>query len=252
MARGSAFEDAWRRRFARRGATCHDEAGIAGWSSSGLDGRFRRFRKLWARASAGDLWLDAGCGAGTYSRYLRGEGLRVLGVDYSPPSLAKAREFEAGEGWWVAGDVKRLPLPPESVDGVLCFGVMQALEDPEPAVRELLAVTRPGGVVWLDGLNRWCLPNLLRELRRKLRARAPHLRYDGPWALKRALLRGGAECVDLYWLPLAPGRFTVLRRLFEHPATQRLFGMIPPLGMLASHSFILVARRPAGREREVE
>jgi len=239
----SRFEDAWRRRFVERGSRFHDEAEVAGWSHTGLDTRFRRFRGLWGDERASGLWLDAGCGAGTYTRYLRAAGAEVLGLDYSAPSLARARGLDDGRGCWVAGDVKRLPLAPASVDGVLCFGVMQALEDPEPALRALMGVIRPGGSCWVDGLNRWFLPTLLRELARALRGCPPHLRYDGPWALRRALLAAGADRVEVHWLPMAPARFPRLRALLEHGMTRSALRICPPLGLLCSHSFILVARK---------
>lgn len=242
----SGFEDAWRRRFMERGARFRDEAEVAGWSRTGLDTRFRRFRSLWQDEVSGHLWLDAGCGAGTYTRYLRDAGLDVIGLDYSGPSLARARALGDGSGCWVAADVKRLPLAPATVDGVLCFGVMQALDDPAPAVRELLHVTRPGGVCWIDGLNRWFLPTMLREAARSALRRPRHLRYDGPWALRRTLIAAGSERVRVHWLPMAPARFPRLRALLEHRMTIALFRICPPLGLLCCHSFILVAERSSG------
>lgn len=242
----SRFEDTWRHRFVERGSRFHEEADVAGWSRTGLDTRFRRFRRLWAGAEADGLWLDAGCGAGTYTRYLRSVGAEVVGLDYSAPSLAKARAIDSGRGWWVAGDVKRLPLPRASVDGVLCFGVMQALEDPRPAVEAMMEVTRVGGTCWVDGLNRWFLPNLLREVARIVRGRPRHLRYDGPWALARALRVAGGDRVELHWLPMAPPRFARLRGLLEHEMTTKLLRICPPLGLVCSHSFILVARKGPG------
>lgn len=239
----SRFEDAWRRRFVERGSRFEDEAEVAGWSRTGLDARFRRFRGLWGGAPWSGLWLDAGCGAGTYTRHLRAAGLDVLGLDYSAPSLARARALDNGSGWWVAGDVKRLPLPPARVDGVLCFGVMQALDDPRPALTAMMHVTRPGGTCWVDGLNRWCLPNMLREFRRVIRGHPRHLRYDGPVALRRSLRAAGSGRVELHWLPIAPARFPRLQALLEHRVTVALMRLCPPLGLLCSHSFILVARK---------
>lgn len=241
----SSFEDAWRRRFVERGSRFRDEAEVAGWSRTGLATRFRRFQELWPGAAAGEIWLDAGCGAGTYTRYLRSQGVHVLGLDYSAPSLAKARTLDDESGWWVAGDVKRLPLVPESVDGVLCFGVMQALDDPQPALEAMMTTVRSGGSCWVDGLNRWFLPTLAREFVRVVRGRPRHLRYDGPWALQRAMRTAGGSRVSVHWLPLAPARFPRLRKWFEHSMTKRVFRWCPPLGLLCSHSFILVARKPA-------
>jgi len=69
-----------------------DDAGIAGWTTSGLATRFRAFQRAWQRPPRPGMWLDIGCGAGTYTRFLVDEGLDVVGVDYSLPSLQKARE----------------------------------------------------------------------------------------------------------------------------------------------------------------
>ncbi len=243
------FERAWRQRFAERGRRFDNEADIAGWSRSGLDARYRRFLGLWAGDRAGERWLDAGCGAGTYTRHLRACGVDALGLDYSAPSLLRARNHTGG-GCWVVADVKRLPLAPGSVDGVLCFGVLQALATPAPALREIVATVRPGGEVWVDGLNRWCLPNLLRELRRWLLRRPPHLRYDDPLAVRRALRAAGATAIRLYWLPLAPERHARLRRWLEHPRLLALLQRCLPVGLLLSHSFIFVARAPGATTRE--
>ena len=64
------FETAWRSRFEEFASIRDDDAGIAGWSPAGLDARMRRFTGLWRPSREGLRWLDAGCGAGTYTRYL--------------------------------------------------------------------------------------------------------------------------------------------------------------------------------------
>ena len=53
---------------------------------------FRFFRGLWQDPPAGSRYLDVGCGAGTYSRWLAARGLEVIGIDYSQPTLVKARD----------------------------------------------------------------------------------------------------------------------------------------------------------------
>src|SRR5688572_17722623 len=91
MSIGPAFERAWRKRFEGFAERNDDEAGIAGWTNSGLQTRLRRFAALWRVPTPGQRWLDAGCGAGTYTRLLEEHGLEVVGVDYSLTSLRKAR-----------------------------------------------------------------------------------------------------------------------------------------------------------------
>lgn len=241
--KGESFEGRWRRRFEERARQFDDEAAVAGWSSTGLDGRFRRFRRIWKVGNPPGLWLDAGCGAGTYTRYLQHCGCETVGMDYSVPSLARARAMSECRVDWFAADVRRIPVRPGSLDGVLCFGVMQALTEPGTAIRQLMNSVRPGGQVWVDGLNRWCLPTMVRESVRVVRRRRPHLRYDGPTRLRNELLKAGAGSVRIHWLPLAPGRWPRMQSILESPGTLRLFRILPVIGLLLSHSFLLEATR---------
>jgi hypothetical protein len=69
----SSFEDEWRARF-ELFARAHDsEAGISGWSETGLERRVHLFRSLVPAASPGPppVALELGCGAGTYVRSFR-------------------------------------------------------------------------------------------------------------------------------------------------------------------------------------
>lgn len=238
-----AFETRWRHRFEKRAMRFDDEAAIAGWSRTGLDGRFRRFRSLWQPPPRTNLWLDAGCGAGTYARYLHACGCTIIGMDYSVPSLVKARSMAGLEISWCAADVRRIPLRSGSLDGVLCFGVMQALIEPRTALEELVLTVRPGGEIWVDGLNRWFLPTLIRESVRMLLGRPPHLRYDMPVRLRKELVAAGADAVHIHWLPLVPGRWPRMQALLESAVAVSLFKSIPLLGCLLSHSFLLQGTR---------
>ena len=99
----STFEEIWRKRFTERGRVYDDDAAIAGWTESGLEVRLRHFQRVWRGDTAGARWLDVGCGAGSYTRYLASQGVAPVGVDYSLPSLQKARAAVAlprFPGWW--------------------------------------------------------------------------------------------------------------------------------------------------------
>jgi ubiquinone/menaquinone biosynthesis C-methylase UbiE len=121
----SPFEAGWRRRFEDYGHSQEDDAGIAGWSDSGLQARVRNFLRFWQPPGSGGTWLDAGCGAGTYSRAMARAGQRVVGLDYSVPSLLKARARSGPATLsWTAGDATQLPFRSASFDGAICFGVL--------------------------------------------------------------------------------------------------------------------------------
>ncbi|WP_019625804.1 bifunctional 2-polyprenyl-6-hydroxyphenol methylase/3-demethylubiquinol 3-O-methyltransferase UbiG [Thioalkalivibrio sp. ALJT] len=241
---GSDFEQRWRRRFVERGAQWDDDAGIAGWTPTGLSSRVRQFRHWWqqARLPPG-RWLDIGCGAGTYTRMLHAEGHQVTGLDYSAPSVQKARDRSPEGIEWLAADIHQLPYPEACADGILCFGVMQALAGPEGALAEMARVLHPGGELWVDALNAHCLPTRVQEARRRRAGRAPHLRYDTREGLMAAARQVGLEPVACHWMPLVPGRVARLQPLFESAPVRGLLRALPPLGSALSHSFILRLRR---------
>ncbi|MFN3983846.1 MAG: class I SAM-dependent methyltransferase [Rhodocyclaceae bacterium] len=234
-----AFEEHWRRKFTQRGLALDGDAGIAGWSESGLETRFRAFRRLWRAPQNGHgTWIDVGCGAGTYSRFLAGHGLRVVGVDYSQPSVVKARARSDAVAAWIVGDATRLPLAPACADGLLCFGVLQALSGPDKVLAELAAALKPGGSLWVDALNAHCLPHRIKQwLRRPM-----NLRYDTAPALVGRLRELGLDAT-LHWVPILPARLQRLQPLIESRPARALLSALPFLGALLSHSILIVATR---------
>ena len=241
----SGFEARWRERFQRFGAAHDDDASIAGWSSSGLDARYRNFCRVWKGARAGSLWVDAGCGAGTYARRLAQDGVDVVGLDYSYPTLRKARERSPAITAWAAADVTRLPLRSRCADGLLCFGVMQALGSSEAAAREIARVIKPDGEVWIDALNADCVPDALKLFWQRVRGMPPHLRYDRPAKLADALRRSGFEEVRVCWVPILPGRLSAFQNIVERAPLRALLHALPFIGRWVSHAFVLQARRAA-------
>ncbi|MBK5936120.1 MULTISPECIES: class I SAM-dependent methyltransferase [Halorhodospira] len=241
------FSLRWYRRFTARGAALDDDAGIAGWTPTGLAARSRQFRAHWSLVQPpGERWLDIGCGAGTYCRHLHNEGREVVGVDYAEPSLRKARDrAPAGVGWLVA-DARALPFPAATFDGVLCFGVMQALSvaGRRCALSEMARVVRPGGEVWVDALNGACFPHVWAEWRRRLQRRAPHLRYDRRAGLREAMVAAGLEPLECHWLPLLPPSWARGQEWVEGAWLRRLLDASPRLASRLSHSYILRAWVP--------
>jgi SAM-dependent methyltransferase len=243
------FEAAWRRRFQEFAEEHESDAGIAGWSEAGLQARLHGFLRSWRPETPGALWLDAGCGAGTYARAMAAAGQRVIGLDYSLPSLLKARRrSQDGSILWLAADVTRLPLASNRFDGAICLGVLQALSDPERAIRELARVVRPGGEVRVDALNAHCIPNLLKGLIGAVRGRETRLRFDSPRKLKQTFRSNGFQRVRILWIPILPGRFRALQRVVESGIARTLFAGLPWLGSALSHAYVVAAEKTARRE----
>src|ERR1700759_1026794 len=124
---------------------------------------------------AGLSLLDIGSGPGTITADLaeRVAPGPVTALEMTEAALAVTRaEFERrgyGSGRLVTGDIHELPFPPGSFDVVHAHQVLQHVADPVTALREMVRVCRPGGLVavrdgdysgftWypeLPGLDRW-------------------------------------------------------------------------------------------------
>jgi ubiquinone/menaquinone biosynthesis C-methylase UbiE len=100
---------------------------------------------------AGDAVLDVGCGPGTITVDLarRVAPGPVVGIEPVEAPLAGARALAAGVDTveFRIGDVYALDAPDGSYDVVHAHQVLQHLTDPVAALREMLRVCRPGGLV---------------------------------------------------------------------------------------------------------
>jgi SAM-dependent methyltransferase len=99
--------------------------------------------------------LDVGCGLGHWT-FLLGSVLptsvQVTGIDREPEWIqaadARAKELGIGERFrFRPGDVMALDYPDASFDLVTCQTLLMHLADPQAALRELVRVTKPGGVI---------------------------------------------------------------------------------------------------------
>jgi ubiquinone/menaquinone biosynthesis C-methylase UbiE len=101
--------------------------------------------------TAGERLLDAGCGLGEVARELGkvvGSAGSVTALDFSAETLAVAESrHDGGPVTYTTGDIMKLDLPDDQFDGVRAERVLQHVEDPSVALKELARVTRPGGRV---------------------------------------------------------------------------------------------------------
>jgi SAM-dependent methyltransferase len=104
----------------------------------------------YAGIQPGQRVLDAACGTGVVAVTAARRGAHVTGLDLTPELLDAAREnarIASADIEWHEGDVEALPFADERFDVVVSqYGHMFAPR-PEIAVREMLRVLRPGGII---------------------------------------------------------------------------------------------------------
>lgn len=117
-------------------------------------------RYRWASAIAADRRvLDAGCGTAYGTRLLAEAGaLEVTGVDRAGDVLASAREIMPATVILEEANVMALPYEDGRFDLVVCFEVIEHLNDPGRALDEFRRVLSPTGMLAISSPNRNVYP----------------------------------------------------------------------------------------------
>ncbi len=212
--------------------------------------------------------LDLGCGDGWQTAKLIQAGFEIIGLDLAPERLRRARAHAQGAVGFCAADLRGLPLAPGSVECIYLGQVLEHLPEAGEALRGLLPILRPGGVLILDTP---CRDNLIDDLLR-ISGFAAHFPTAIDWGLQldpghlhfftlgeiRALLSGaGYEIVEsrpapqLRWnTPRVGNWLASTRRLWRiHDAVEALLAYLPRYRRTGA-IVVCVARRPPGSPRE--
>jgi 2-polyprenyl-6-hydroxyphenyl methylase/3-demethylubiquinone-9 3-methyltransferase len=107
---------------------------------------------------AGSRIADLGCGGGLVAEPLARRGARVFGIDIGVSSIAAARRHSAPLGsaapYYVCGDLRAVPAPDASFDGVVLSDLLEHLEDPRCALAEAARLLRPAGWLYVSTIAR--------------------------------------------------------------------------------------------------
>ncbi|MCJ7541693.1 MAG: class I SAM-dependent methyltransferase [Desulfobacterales bacterium] len=94
----------------------------------------------------GRVVLDAGCGNGYWSRKMAKEAKRVVGVDFTEELLEVARSTPSASNLkFVTGDLRKLDLPDDEFDVVLCNMALMDVDGLEKAIGEMARVLKTDG-----------------------------------------------------------------------------------------------------------
>ncbi|MGV8947193.1 MAG: arsenite methyltransferase [Lutibacter sp.] len=105
-----------------------------------------------ALIKAGDTVLDLGSGAGNdcfVARAQTGEKGKVIGVDFTPIMIEKARENAEKRGFnnveFRLGDIEKLPMTSNIADVVVSNCVLNLVPNKKGVFQEIIRVLKPGG-----------------------------------------------------------------------------------------------------------
>ena len=104
-----------------------------------LESLMRRYK------SGRDVALDVGCGVGSNHSVIKANAARVIGLDISQEALDTTH---APYDEKVCASVESMPLPDNSVDSVVCFDVLEHVDD-DVAVKDIHRVLTSGGLAFV-------------------------------------------------------------------------------------------------------
>lgn len=105
-----------------------------------------------AKIKEGDTVIDLGSGAGNdcfIARRLTGEKGKVIGIDFTPAMIEKARANAEKIGFhnveFRQGDIENMPVTPGIADVVVSNCVLNLVPNKAAVVNEIFRVLKPGG-----------------------------------------------------------------------------------------------------------
>lgn len=106
----------------------------------------------YAGIKQGNIVIDLGSGAGNdcfIAREETGETGRVIGIDFSPQMIERARNNAARRGFtnieFLEGDIEEMPVADNTADVVVSNCVLNLLPEKDKIFKEIFRVLKPGG-----------------------------------------------------------------------------------------------------------
>jgi len=91
--------------------------------------------------------LDLGSGTGFFTDLLASSYNKVIGLDFSKAMLQFAQQSRNKDIIWLEADAHQIPLQDESIDFIYSNLVIQWCEPLDVAIKEMLRVLKPGGLI---------------------------------------------------------------------------------------------------------
>ena len=146
--------------------------------------------------SQGSKLLDIGCGDGYGTHKLYKSGYNVTGVDLSPEMIQIAKSSEMDNIHFFQGDVNKLPFAAREFDGIMAINILEWLEDPLFALREMKRVVNINGILCVGVLGPTAGPRTNSYPR--LHGQKAICNTMMPWEFSQLASELSLECIDSY------------------------------------------------------
>ncbi len=105
-----------------------------------------------AKIKTGDVVVDLGSGAGNdcfVARHETGETGKVIGIDFTPAMIERARENAEKRGFnnveFRQGDIEQMPITSNAADVIVSNCVLNLVPNKNGVFKEIFRVLKPGG-----------------------------------------------------------------------------------------------------------
>jgi SAM-dependent methyltransferase len=105
-----------------------------------------------AKIKKGDVVIDLGSGAGNdafIARHETGETGKVIGIDFTPAMIERARANAAARGFnnveFRQGDIEKMPVTADTADVIVSNCVLNLVPNKDGVIQEIYRVLKPGG-----------------------------------------------------------------------------------------------------------
>lgn len=105
-----------------------------------------------AKIKKGDVVIDLGSGAGNdafIARHETGETGKVIGIDFTPAMIEKARQNNEVRGFnnveFRQGDIEKMPITANTADVIVSNCVLNLVPNKDGVIKEIFRVLKPGG-----------------------------------------------------------------------------------------------------------
>jgi len=163
-----------------------------------IDSRRKELIKRWLAGKNG-LFLDYGCGDGSFSRFIKVElKTDVIGVDISG-GMIKHASTRGNDVNYLVADCHALPFKDKSFDAIVAIGIFHHL-DLRKAMSECKRLLRRGGFLVTFEPNSLCLLSFIGRRLFKTRIHTPYERPFTLWSFIGEIRKNELTIVELRFL----------------------------------------------------